>query len=73
LFFAEAPTKVSRRIVVIAAREVNRLADHAAERAVRAEGTRSSRPSFLPLAEAETEALLGGELLAALSGARRRA
>ena len=65
--------KVNRRIAVIAAREVKRLAAHAAMRAALPEGIRKQRPSFRPLTEAETEALLGVELLAALSDMRSRA
>ena len=65
---------VRRRIATIIAIEVRRLAAIAAARAAQAaEGTRSSRPSFRPLSEAETEAILGDELLAALSGVRRHA
>jgi hypothetical protein len=61
--------KTSRRIAVIAAREVTRLAAIAAERAAQAESIRAA-PSFRPLTAAETEALLGGELLASLNGMR---
>ena len=63
--------KISRRIAAIAAREVKRLAAIAAERAVRAEGFHK-QPSFRPLTDTETEAILGGRLWTALSGARRR-
>jgi hypothetical protein len=63
--------KVSRRIAVIAAREISRFVAVVAERAAQAESRGS--PSFRPLTEAEIEAILGGDLLAALSGARRRA
>ena len=66
--------KVPRRIAVLAAREVKRLVAVAAKRAGREEErTRKQRPSFRPLTDSETEALLGDELLAALSGALRRA
>ena len=64
--------KTSRRIAAIAAREVKRLAAVAAERTARAESFHK-QPSFRPLTEVEAEALLGVELLAALSGASRRA
>ena len=66
--------RARRRITRILLIEVRRLAAHAAMRAAQAaEGNRSSRQSFRPLTAAETEALLGGELLAALSGVRGRA
>ena len=68
----EMPTKTSRRIVVIAAREVKRFAAHAAMRAAQAESVRAV-PSFRPLTEAETATILCGELLASLSGVRRYA
>ena len=65
---------VSFRIATIAAREVKRFASLAAERAGReADRIRDSRPTFRPLTAAEAEAMLGGELLAALSGVRRHA
>ena len=64
--------KVSRRIAVLAAREVKRLVALIAMRAAPPESIRKQRPTFRPLSEAETEACLGGELLAALSGAPRR-
>ena len=65
--------EVSRRIAVIAAREVRRFVVMASMRAGRRpESIRGSCPSFRPLTEAETEAYLGGELLAALSGVRRQ-
>ena len=63
--------KVNRRIAVVAAREVKRLAAIAAERAVRAESFHK-QPSFRRLTDSETEAILGGRLWTALSGARRR-
>jgi hypothetical protein len=63
--------KVSRRIAVIAAREVRRFVAMAAERATLPESVRKQRPSFRPLSDAETEAFLGIDLLAALSGARQ--
>ena len=65
--------KVSRRIAVLAAREVERFAAHVAERAAPAESIRKQRVSFRPLTAAEAEATLGGELLAALSDVCRRA
>ena len=65
--------KVSRRIAVLPAREVERFAAHVAERAAPAESIRKQRVSFRPLSEGEAETLLGGELLAALSAAHRRA
>ena len=65
--------KVSRRIAATAAREIKRLAAIAAERATLPESVRKQRPSFRPLSDAETEALLGVELLPALSDVRRRA
>ena len=60
----EMPMKVSRRIAVVAAREVKWLVAVAAMRAALPERIRNQRPSFRPLSEAETEAILGGELLA---------
>jgi hypothetical protein len=62
--------RVSRRIAVIAGREVKRLAARAAMRASRKPESICAAPSFRPLTAAEAEMLLGGELLAALSGAR---
>ena len=64
--------RVSRRIAVLAPREVKRLAAIAAERAAQAESVRISRPSFRPLSEAETEAFLGIDLLAALGCTHKR-
>jgi hypothetical protein len=63
------PMKISHRIAAIAAREVKRLAAIAAERTARA-GSFRKPPSFRPLTEAESEAILGVELLMALSGVR---
>ena len=72
--------KLSRRVAAIAAREIKQLVAQVAMRAAQAESTAAcqvhltrSPPSFRPLTEAESEALLGGELLAALSGVRRHA
>jgi hypothetical protein len=72
--------KTSRRIAVIAAREIKRLVAQIAMRAAQAESTATcqvhltrSPPSFRPLTDSEAGALLGGELLAALSGARSHA
>ena len=66
--------KLSRRIAIIAAREVQRFVAAASERVAQAERAHGhKRPSFRPLTEAETEAMLGGELLASLSGVRRHA
>lgn len=63
--------KTSRRIALIAAREVRRLAAMAAERAVRAESFHK-QSSFRPLTDSETKAILGGRLWTALSDARHR-
>jgi hypothetical protein len=65
--------KASRRIRVIAVVEARRFVARAAMRA-RARTADSTRtpPRFRQLSEIETETLLGGELLAALSGARPR-
>ena len=59
--------RISRRIAVITARELKRFIARAA---MRADALREHRaaPSFRPLTAAEAEAILGGELLAALSG-----
>jgi hypothetical protein len=58
-------------------RQVKRLVAIAAERAVRAERRRCAEirahSSFRPLTESETEAILGDNLLAALSDTRHRA
>lgn len=61
--------KLRRRVAAIR-RQVERLAAIAAERAVQAEYV--PRRNLRPLSEAESEALVGAELLAALGGARRR-
>ena len=57
--------KVSRRVAVIASREVKQLAARAVMRAALPKGVRKRRLSFRPLTEAESEAILGGELPAA--------
>ena len=71
--FAELPMKTSRGIAVIAFREIRRFATITAERAAQIDRAKMPRStsSLRPLSEAETEAILGGELLAALSGVRR--
>ena len=58
--------KASRRIAAFAAREVKRFVVMASERAALPERIRKQRPGFRPLNEAETKAIPGGELLAAL-------
>jgi len=65
--------KPSRRLRVIAVAEARRFLARAAMRASRraADSTRTP-PRFRRLSEIETETLLGGELLAVLSGARFR-
>ena len=62
--------KTSRRIAATAFREVRRFAARAAERSAQIDRAKMPRStsSFRPLTEAESEALLGDELLAALSG-----
>ena len=65
--------KLSRRIAAITIREARRFAAVAAARAGRTAEPIRKQPSFRPLTDSETEALLGGELLAALSGVRRHA
>ena len=62
--------RLSRRIAVVTARELKRFVAHAAARASREPESIRAAPSFRPLSAAEAEALLGGEFLAALSGAR---
>ena len=63
-----------RVVTAIAAREAKRFAALVAMRAGReAASSLKRRPGFRPLTEAEAEAILGGELLAALSGVRRHA
>ena len=59
--------KARRRIAIYIMIEVQRLAALVAKRAAQAESMRKQRVSFRPLTEAEIEAYLGGELLAALS------
>jgi hypothetical protein len=52
-------------------RQVDQLVAAAEKRAAKAEGTCSNQ--FRPLTKAETESILGDELLAALGDPRRRA
>jgi hypothetical protein len=61
--------KVSRRI---AAREVSQLVAVVGAPAALPESSRAASSSW-PLTDTETKAILGGELLAALSGASPRA
>jgi hypothetical protein len=62
--------KASRRLRVIAVVEARRFVARAAMRAGRTTDRTRMPPSFRRLSEDEAETLLGGELLAALSGAR---
>ena len=61
--------RISPRIAVITARELKRFIALAAMRASRKPESIRAAPSFRPLTAAEAEVILGGELLAALSGA----
>ena len=67
--------KTSRRIARVVLIEARRLAAIVAKRSAQIDRAKMPRStsSFRPLTEAESEALLGGELLAALSGVRRHA
>ena len=64
--------KVSRRIAVIVSREVKRFVVIAAERAALPENICRQGPRFRLLSDAETETLLGVELLAALGCTHKR-
>ena len=62
-----------RRFVAIAAERTGRTAEHSWKRTDGRNSTvATTLPSFRLLTDSETEALLGDDLLAALSGVRRQ-